>query len=634
MALQILHLEDNSDDAVFLEVLLRKERLDCVITPAETQSEFHAALAKGPFDLIISDYSLPSFDGLSALQYAKKKYPDTPFIFVSGTIGEERAIESLKQGATDYVIKDRLSRLVPAIKRAMVEAAASKRRKQAEEQIREQAALLDKAQDAICLNDMNHSILYWNKSAERLYGWTAKEALGQSANNLLFQEDAANSFAALKSLIRKGEWQGELHQVTKAGKKIIVESRWTLMRDEHDEPKSILIINTDITERKQVEAQLLRTQRMESIGALAGGIAHDLNNALAPVLMALQFVRNEPVSEEIRKMLGIAETSARRGVDMVRQILSFARGRESEHVPLQTRHLIHDMTKFAEDTFPKSIQIQSNVAPDLYTVMCNPTQLHQVLLNLCINARDAMPNGGRLGIEAANFTLDEAKTDAQGHPPGSYVLLTVSDTGCGMLPDTLGKIFDPFFTTKEVGKGTGLGLSTAMGIVKTHGGFMEVVSEVGKGSVFRIYLPASRGAEIPPGELKPTKLPLGHGETILLVDDEIAILEVTKLLLESFDYKVMTATDGAEAVSVYTQNRNEIKAVITDMMMPTMNGPETIRALRKIEPLIKIIGVSGLGSESALTKEGRPNVQAFFKKPFATEDLLAALHGLVANVNG
>ncbi|MDB6111895.1 MAG: sensor hybrid histidine kinase [Pedosphaera sp.] len=629
--LQLLHLEDDPLDAEMLERILKAENLDCALTRVKTQPEFEAALEQGRFELIVSDYSLPTFDGLSALKLARKKCPEIPFIFVSGTIGEERAIESLKQGATDYVIKDRPSRLVPAIRRALAEAEDARQRQQAEEQVRAQAALLDCAQDAICLNDLNQRILYWNKSAERLYGWSAEEALGRIADDLLFQGDLTSPSAALKSLIRGGGWQGELHQVTKDQKKIIVESRWTLMRDQRGEPKSILIINTDITEKKQIQAQLLRTQRMESIGALAGGIAHDLNNALTPVLMAFSFIRDELVTEDSKRLLALAQTSARRSVDMVKQILSFARGVGGEHAPLQLRHLVDEMVKLAEDTFPRSIQIQSKAAPHLWPVRGNATQLHQVLLNLCLNARDAMPNGGCLRIEASNVILEETSLHGQSQVPGSYVLLTAGDTGSGMDPEILGKIFEPFFTTKEAGRGTGLGLSTVMGIVKTHGGFVEVTSEVGHGSVFRIFLPAtSQPPETSSGEENPAESSMGHGEVILVIDDEFAVLEVTKLLLESFNYSVLTAKHGAEGVAIYERHRAEIKVVVTDMMMPVMNGPETIQALRRIDPALKIIGMSGLGSESVLTKAGQLGVQAFLKKPFAAEELRTVLCQLLA----
>ena len=629
--LRILHLEDSECDAELVQKILKTADLECSIVVTKTRGDYERALEEGQFGLIMSGlFPLPGFDGLSAPQLARKKHPPVPFIFVSGTIGEEQAVESLKRGATDYVIKDRLTRLVPAILRALAEAEAAKKRLRSEEQIREQAALLDQAQDAICLNDMEQHILYWNKSAERLYGWSAKEALGRNANELLFQGNLTGPQAALKSLIRKGEWQGELNQDTRGETRNTVESRWTLMRDHAGEPKSILIINTDITGKKQIEAQLLRTQRMETIGALAGGIAHDLNNALSPILMVMNLVRDELTTEDSRRLLEIMQISARRSAEMVKQILSFARGVGGEHAVLQLSHLIEEMAKLSRDTFPRSIRIETKIPRQLYPIMGNATQLNQVLLNLCVNARDAMPNGGWLRIEAENVTLDEAQASQRRQPAGRYVLLSVIDTGHGMSADIIGKIFEPFFTTKEAGKGTGLGLSTVMGIVKTHDGFVEVSSDPGNGTTFRIYLPATGKDELGDGGQEPPRPPAGNGELLLLVDDETAILEVTRALLESFNYKVVTAKDGAEAVETYRRRQEEIKLVITDMMMPVMNGPDAIRAMRQIKPDVKVIGVSGLSSESSLVKANPPLVQAFLKKPFANEDLLAAVHRLLA----
>jgi two-component system cell cycle sensor histidine kinase/response regulator CckA len=455
--LQILHLEDSLADAALLEATLQIEQIDCKITVVCGRQEFQAALARPDVGLILSDFSMPRFDGLTALQVAQKYRPEIPFIFFSGTIGEELAVEALREGATDYVLKDRAARLPTAIKRAIEDVEAKKQRKQDEVQLRSQAALLDLAQDAICVTNMEQSILYWNKSAERMYGWTAGEALGKKANELLFQDGTTAPRAALQQLVETGEWQGDLQQVTREKKKLVVESRWTLVRDEHAAPKSILIINTDVTEKKRIECELLRTQRMETIGALAGGIAHDLNNSLAPVLIS--------------------------------------RGLGGEQSSIQIEPLINDIVKFARDTFPHSIQIQSEVGSGLFSINGNATQLHQVLLNLFVNARDAMPDGGCLRIGAENVVLKDAELKGQSYAPGPYVLLTASDTGPGMSSEVLTRIFEPFFTTKEIGKGTGLGLSTVMGIVKTHGGFVEVSSELGKGSVFEIFLPATKTAE-------------------------------------------------------------------------------------------------------------------------------------------
>jgi PAS domain S-box-containing protein len=487
--LHILHLEDDSMDASLVAAILKGEKISCEITRVCDAREFQATLAEKKIDLILSDFSMPGFDGLSALKIARVLTPEVPFLFLSGTIGEELAVEALKEGATDYILKDRMTRLPMAVRRALAEVAASRQKLEAEHRIQEQATLLDRAQDAICVNDLDQNILFWNQGARRLYGWSALEALGRNANDLLFQGEPTGAQTALKNLIRQGEWQGELHQVTKEEKKIVVESRWTLLRNQADEPKSILIINTDITDKKQIEAQLLRTQRMETIGALAGGIAHDLNNSLAPVLMALSIIREELTSDDSKRFLEIAEASTRRSVSMVKQILAFSRGVGGELARLQIENVIQEIVQLTEDTFPPNVQIEKDLAASLFPIKGNATQLHQVLLNLCVNARDAMPEGGRLQIEAANVTLDEKNLPGQ-QTTGPYVLVTVSDTGLGMSAEVLAKIFEPFFTTKEIGKGTGLGLSTVFGIVKTHGGFVNVASEAGQGTSFKVYLPA------------------------------------------------------------------------------------------------------------------------------------------------
>src|SRR5438034_5415033 len=408
--LRILHLEDNPADAQLLQAMLKSQGVVCTIKPVETRQAFEAALEQEPVDLIISDFTLPTFDGVSALILTRQRKPELPFIFLSGTLGEEAAVESLRHGATDYILKDRMSRLAASVQRAMQEARARAERRRAEEKIREQAALLDKARDAICVTDMEQRILYWNKGAERLYGWSAEEAVGQNVNDLLVPGGSTRPAEALQELIPRDEWQGELHKVRKDAREIIVESHWTLLRDEAGQPKSILVIDTDITEKKRIEAELLRTQRMESIGALAGGIAHDLNNVLAPILIVTELLRDKLADPEVREMLDLAKASAQRGAEMVKQILSFARGASGELKILQVKHLLHEMVKLVRDTFPRSIQIENDVVGDLYPINGDATQLHQVLLNLFLNARDAMPNGGTLLIEAANVVLENKQT--------------------------------------------------------------------------------------------------------------------------------------------------------------------------------------------------------------------------------
>jgi PAS domain S-box-containing protein len=496
LTLRILHLEDSAADAELIRGLLEEEGISCSVVCVKTKQDYQAELVRGAFDLILSDYSLPRFDGLTALAMARERHPEKPVIVVSGTLGEEAAVESLKRGATDYVLKHQLGRLPSSVRRAMTEAKEFTLRRLAEEKIHEQAALLDLAQDAILVRDLQDRVLYWNKSAERLYGWAATEALGHNTGELLYEGESVALKRALEQVLERGQWTGELEQVTRDGKRITVQSRWTLVRDQTGNPKSRLIINTDITERKKLEAQFLRAQRFETIGALAGGIAHDLGNMLTPILIGTEALAKEIAGNSAHKMLQTMQTSAKHGIEMIQQILAFARGVGGEPAVLDIRPLLVEMQQLAHETFPRSIQTGVHSAPNLCSVIGNPTQLRQVLLNLCVNARDAMPNGGSLKLAADNAMLENKITPLQSEPVcGPHIMITVSDTGHGIAPQVLQKIFEPFFTTKEPGKGTGLGLSTVQGIVKSHGGFLDVCSQASKGTTFTVFLPAHQSAK-------------------------------------------------------------------------------------------------------------------------------------------
>ena len=499
-------------------------------------------------------------------------------------------------------------------------------RKQAEEKIAEQAVLLDVATDAILLRSLEGTILYCNQSAERMYGWTAKEAIGKAANELLFKEITQELMNAMQEVERSGSWLGELKKVTKQGRDITVASRWTLVSDEAGNPKSILTVDTDITENKLLESQFLRIQRLESLGTLASGIAHDLNNMLTPILAISQLLplKLSNVDKTSSEMLKILEANAKRGADLVKQVLSFARGNEGKRTVLQVKHILKDIEQFAKGTFPKSITIERNFPQNLWTVSGDATQLHQVFMNLVVNARDAMTEGGILSIEAENKFIDEsyARMNIEAKV-GSYVLVTISDTGIGISPQIIDRIFDPFFTTKEVGKGTGLGLSTVLGIIKNHGGFIEVSSEIAKSTQFRVYLPSIEGDVLAISERE--QLPTGNNELILVVDDEVAICEIIKTTLETYNFRVITAQDGIDAIAKYVQHKDKINLVLIDIMMPSMDGVTTIRTLQQMNPQVQIIAMSGLVSNEALTQSNNIDIQGFLAKPFNAGDLLNIL---------
>jgi PAS domain S-box-containing protein len=497
-------------------------------------------------------------------------------------------------------------------------------RKRGEERMQEQESLLDISHDAIVVRNREHRILFWNKGAELMYGWSAIEAIGKKALDLHGKLTPAYE-EARRIVIEKGEWSGEIQQVNKDGKEIIVESRWALERDARGEPKSILVIDTDITEKKKLEEQFLRAQRMESIGTLAGGIAHDLNNVLTPIMLSINVLRKKFPDEHSQKIIQLLDSSARRGAGMVKQVLTFARGMEGERGVLQPKHFVREMETIATETFPKSIKIRATVPKDLWTIVGDSTQIHQVLLNLCVNARDAMPSGGELTLTAENTMLEESSRIHPDAKAGPYVKLSATDTGTGIPPEVMDKIFDPFFTTKEQGKGTGLGLSTVIGIVQGHEGFLLVDSEVGKGTTFNVYFPATEASVTQQASKAMSEIPHAHGEGILVIDDELTIREITKATLETFGYRVVTAMDGKEALALFAETKNDIKIVVCDMMMPTMDGPATIRALQEIRPDIRIVAVTGLMDEQKSTfAEGSGSV-TLLQKPYSTEKLLMML---------
>ena len=756
-SLKLLILEDVPADAELIEYELRKAKLNYDAVCVASEKEFIRELDRSRPDAILSDFSLPQFDALAALEILRERRLDIPFVLVTGSQSEEVAVKCIKKGADDYILKESLRRLPSALQGAIAKRKAERDREQAEralrqseehfrtlienssdiitvlnakgkilfespsierilgygteelvgrnvfdlihqndlqevlaafsgelqqvgpqdaieyrfrhrdgswrflesisknllddqhvggivvnsrditerrraeERIHEQAALLDKATDAIMALNLDGEITFWNSGAERLYAWRNDEVLKKAHESRLYSKENAPAVDAMSRTLRDGAWKGELAQVTKDGKEILVESRWTLVHDRDRNPKSILIINTDITDKKKLEAHVLRAQRMESIGTLAGGIAHDLNNVLTPILMSVRVLRDDLPDGGSRRLLDTLESSAQRGANIVQQVLSFARGTEGERSLFQIRHPVSEVIKIAQETFPPSIVIQSRVPKDLWLIHGEATQVHQVIMNLLVNARDAMPHGGKIKVESENIVIDESyarmQPDAQ---PGRYVVVTVTDSGTGIPPALVSRIFEPFFTTKPMGKGTGLGLSTALGIVRSHGGFINVYSEIGKGASFKVHYPAAPDGASDQGVTQDTTpVHVGNDELILIADDELAIREIIKITLENHNYRVLTTTDGAEAVAALAQNKNEISLVIIDMAMPVMDGPAAMRALRTICPNIPIVAISGRIEYSQTIEDRKEAPVKFLAKPFTTEQLLQVLHNVL-----
>ena len=503
----------------------------------------------------------------------------------------------------------------------------------ADEQIRAQAALLEVTRDAIFVRDFSDRITYWNKGAQKLYGWTAAEAQGKTTGELNLQVDRSECLGAMQAVQQNDEWIGEMKHRTRDGRELMVQSRWTLVRGATGLPQGILIVGTDITEKKRLESQLYRSQRLESIGTLASGLAHDLNNVLAPIMMAVHFLKDEAKDERTRTWVQTLESCSQRGANIVKQVLMFARGAEGTRVVLQPKHLVTEIERITRETFPRSIRTETRFCKNPPLFNGDSTQIQQVLLNLCVNARDAMSDGGTLTIEVSRTQIEgEAVRINPKAKPGPYVVFSVTDTGSGIPPELLDKIFDPFFTTKPLGHGTGLGLPTVLGIINGHHGFVHVESKPGAGTTFQVYLPAETTLKAgPTSDTSIVRLPRGNGELVLVVDDEPAIGEMAGVVLRGNGYRTLVATDGQEALALFRENNGAIKVVVSDFMMPRLDGPATIREMRRIQPDIQTIIITGLGEDGRIAEAKAAGTNTVISKPFTAEQLLCAIHPLLQN---
>lgn len=755
--MKILHLEDNPRDAELTLAQLETELPGSEIHLVSSRDAFISELRRGGYDVILSDFGLIEFDGFEALELARQHAPGIPFVFLSGTIGEERAIAIMRAGAQDYVLKDRPWGLPAAIQRAVRGAEERRQRREAQEgqrrlmamleatpdlvciaapdeqllylnhagraliakpttesleglklgdffppddrahlreevwpilsqsstwtgelslagrdgrtipvsgvllahrtgdgdlayvsamlrdlsqqreadrRIREQAHLLDRASEVIFVTGADEEVTYWNHGAEKTLGWSVAEAVGRRIGDLfrLVEGSAENQFRT--QLERAGEWHGEIVVLDKDGQRRVLESGFTLIRDKTGGRQACLGICSDITEKKSLEEKFLRAQRLESIGMLATGIAHDLNNVLAPVLLGVTMLRERDLDEDIMKVLASLERSAERGAALVRQILGFAHGIGGDQRVFDVRHLMRDVAAVARETFPRNIRVEQEVARHLWPISANPTQIHQVLLNLVVNARDAMPDGGTLRLSAENRLVDAAAAAAiPNGKPGSYLCMHVSDTGTGIPPDVLARLWEPFFTTKQPGKGTGLGLSTVRGIVENHHGFITIDTHLGRGTTFGIYLPAAEEAAEEGDEAAVTAAPRGANELILLVDDEAQVRELVTSILTHHGYRVITARDGVEAVALFAPRSNEIRLIVTDIEMPNLDGSALAAVIRRLNPDARVIAATGItGGDGQAPSGSHPLAtlaDAFLAKPFKAEVLLHTVHRLL-----
>lgn len=743
--LSVLIVEDHAPDAELVVRELRRAGFEPHWQRVDTEEAFLKHLQPS-LDLVLSDFELPQFSGLRAFQLLSTSGLEIPFIIVSGTIGEDTAVATMKLGVSDYLLKDRLGRLGAAVTHAIAETRLHRERFKADQELRLFRALIDESNDTLEIVDpATGHILDVNGKGPSELGYTRAEYLslrvfdldptikesqwpqlaariqkaGSLGNEGLHRRKDGSTFPVevnakwvrhdrdyIVSVIRDISLRKQAESALRASEERfrqlaenIQEVFWikdpttnqilyvspkyeqiwgrtceslyaapqgwhdTVHPEDrarfqaattkqtagsHDEEYRILLpdgsvrwirdraypvfgaggsldrlvgVAEDITERKNLHEQFLRAQRLEAIGTLAGGLAHDLNNVLSPILMSVPALRGQIRDPEGLQMLRMIEENVLRGSSIIGRVLGFARGTEVKSAPVDLKDLMQEIERLTFETFPKSIRIEVYAEENLWPVSADATQLHQALLNLAVNARDAMPDGGLLRFTGRNLILDAHHSiRAWGLRPGPHVTLEVSDTGTGIPAEIRSKIFDPFFTTKEIGKGTGLGLASTLAIVKSHHGYIQVDSEPGKGTVFTIYLPAQPKAKIEDARA-PAMLTQGNGELVLIIDDEEPIRAVAKKTLERFGYRTLLAENGAKGTALYAANQKDIAAVITDMMMPEMDGTATVKALRKISPSVKIIAASGL--ETSIEDAHH------LAKPFTAEALLRTLHEIL-----
>jgi two-component system, cell cycle sensor histidine kinase and response regulator CckA len=490
---------------------------------------------------------------------------------------------------------------------------------------------LESAANGVVITDVKGRIEWVNPSFTQITGYSAEEAIGNTPRLLKSGVHDPAFYKKMWSTLLKGEvWNGELVNQHKDGTNYYEQMTVTPVRNAAGKIAHYIAVKLDVTDRHELEAKLLRSQRMESIGLLAGGVAHDLNNILAPIMMGVDLLRSTELDPELkREFLNTIAQNCERGAGIIQQVLTFARGVEGERIIIQLRHQVKEISNMGKETFPKDIEIRVDLSKNLWPVLGDPTQLHQILLNFSVNARDAMTNGGHLDYYGENIQLSEPRS-FQGFeiPAGRYTRLTVRDTGTGMPPEVLDRVFEPFFTTKEQGKGTGLGLPTVLGIVKSHGGLIEFESTPGKGTSSHVWLPAAESITEGRAKTKSTPPP-GHGETILVVDDEESVREMIGAVLKTNNYSILDAEDGASAIAVFASNRNEIDLVLTDIMMPVMDGVALAHALKRIDPNVRIVGSSGFmgedGDSNRVEALKRTGVTTLLQKPYTPRELLETL---------
>ena len=635
--LRVLVVEDSEDDTLLLLRELKRGGFETVSRRVETAPDMTEALAKQPWDIVVSDFAMPNFSGLGALDVLRKSGLDIPLIVVSGTIGEEAAVEALKSGARDFVVKGKLSRLLPAIDRALQEAEERSALRQAEGALRKSELrfrrLAESGLVGIVVADARGAIVEANETFLTMVGYDRQdlEAGLVHWDELTPPEWRGFNLIAAEQLAKNGfsrPWEKEFSR--KDGTRIPA-----LVGQASLDSQQNISLAIDLTAQKRAEAaarrseeQLRQSQKMEAIGGLASGVAHDFNNLLSVILsycdlIAPQLPEKSPLIQDLEEIRGAGVRAA----ELTRQLLAFSRQQVLQPVVVDLNTIVLGLEKMLRRVIGADIELAAVTAPDLGKVEVDPGQIEQVIMNLAVNARDAMPDGGQLTIETENVVLDEdyvrAHVDVK---PGRYALLSVTDTGLGIDAATQARMFEPFFTTKAPDRGTGLGLSTVFGIVSQSGGHIWVYSEVGHGTTFKVYLPQTSAdraetAVLPPPTL-PEKKAMGGKETLLLVDDDARVRLLSTTILRRGGYQVLEAQNGGDALLICEQHPETIDLLITDVILPRINGPQLAERLRVLRPDLKVLFTSGYSGNAAMRHGVLESGVEFVPKPITPERLL------------
>jgi PAS domain S-box-containing protein len=636
--LRVLMIEDSPDDEILVLNALQKGGFEPTHRRVEDRASFVAALSEAPWDVILSDYSMPRFDGLTAFEVCRSTGLDVPFIFVSGHIGEERAVEAMRRGVSDYLRKDNLGRLAAAVHRELQEAASRRQKREMAEALHASEERLQRITQNVpdiifeyALQPEPH-FSFVSSAARTISGFTPEQHLADPGLwlRIVHAEDRALLAELLRTGTLAGRSGGMMRWTTLDGAERWIELHSAPVLDDDQRQIAVEGIVRDITDRKLLEAQFLAAQRMEAIGRLAGGIAHDFNNMLTVIGSYCSLLRRRlSDQEDALSDLGKIESATERSASLVRQLLTFSRRQPRDLRVLDFCAVLTEFAPMFKRLIGEDIQVVIYNAVDKAHLRADRSQLEQVLMNLVVNARDAMPEGGRIAIETDTLDVEELVTGQQlSLRPGRYLRLSVSDTGVGMSQAVQAHIFDPFFTTKAVGTGTGLGLSTVYGIVKQMEGDIWVYSEEGIGTTFKIYLPLAQADALPAGRASGHRDFSGRG-TILLVEDETMVREAAERILASHGYTILAAASGEDALQLLLQQERAIDLLLTDLVMPGMNGIDLTRRARARLPDLKVLFTTGFTDVPLEGLDGSGASIELLQKPYGAQNLLEQVQALL-----